>query len=67
MAGDKWGYCCKCFRSLRFYSKNVTNIYGVIVILKMFCVKYQKAFKGSLSVIEKNENLNDVFVIYPNF
>jgi hypothetical protein len=43
MAGDKWGYC-KCLRSIRCYSKNVTKISSVIVIMSKFFVKYQKAF-----------------------
>ena len=43
MAGDKWCYC-KCLRSIRCYSKNVTKISGVIVIMSKFFVKYQKAF-----------------------
>ncbi len=43
MAGDKWGYC-KCLRSIRFYSKDMTKISGVIVIMSNFSVKYQKAF-----------------------
>ena len=54
MAGDKWGYC-KCLRSIRCYSKNMTKISGVIVIMSNFFCETTKGFfvcTGSLSVIE---------------
>jgi hypothetical protein len=53
MAGDKWGYC-KCLRSIRCYSKSMTKISGVIVMMSNFfeIPKDFFVYTGSLSVVE---------------